>query len=183
MNKSDTILELAHQSIQDEFDYTNSIDIKQLTSDNPWLHNNGASFVTLTQQGQLRGCIGTLTAGRPLIEDIIANAKNAAFKDPRFPKLTREEFENISIEVSVLSKPILIEYKNEEDLKTKIRPNIDGVILQLGSKQATFLPQVWEELPEFKVFLAHLLNKANLSLNDLKHYPTIYTYQVDKFLK
>lgn len=181
MKISHIILNLVKQSIQDEFNYQSNIDIEKLTQDNLWLQKDGASFVTLTQKGQLRGCIGTLVAGRPLIEDIIANAKNAAFRDPRFSKLTREEFENINIEVSILSEPKLIEYKDKEDLKAKIKPNIDGVILQLGSKQATFLPQVWEELPKFEVFLAHLLNKANLSMNDLKHYPTIYTYQVEKF--
>jgi len=183
MKKSDTILKLAKQSIQDEFDYTNSINNKQLIFDNPWLQESGASFVTLTQEGKLRGCIGSLQATRPLIEDIIANAKNAAFRDPRFPKLTREELHVTNIEVSVLTPPKLLKYIDIEDLKSKITPKKDGVILQLGESQATFLPQVWDELPDFESFFGHLLQKAGLPMDSFKNHPTIYTYQVEKFLK
>ena len=175
------ISEVARQSIQDEFNYTNKIDISKLTNENPILKENGASFVTLTQNGNLRGCIGSLEAKRPLIEDIIANAKNAAFKDPRFAKLTQKELDITNIEVSVLTKPKLLEYQNVEDLKTKVRPNIDGIILKLNSKQATFLPQVWEELPEFESFFAHLLSKATLPMDSFKNHPEIYTYQIEKF--
>lgn len=181
MKKSDTILKLAKQSIQDEFDCTNIINYNQLTSDFPWLQDSGASFVTLTQKGKLRGCIGSLQAQRPLIEDIIANAKNAAFRDPRFSKLTREEFKNTDIEVSILSKPIHVKYTNIEDLKTKITPYQDGIILQLGSNQATFLPQVWEELPEFEAFFGHLLQKAGLPMDSFRNHPNILKYTVIKY--
>jgi len=168
--------EIARQSIKDEFDYKDSINVKKY----PSLQKNGASFVTLTQNGKLRGCIGSLTACRPLIEDIIANAKNAAFRDPRFSKLTREELHVTDIEVSVLTTPKLVEYESVDDLKRKIRPNVDGVILKLNSKQATFLPQVWEELPEFESFFGHLFSKAGLPMNSFKNHPTIHVYQVKK---
>ncbi len=175
------ISKIARKSIEDEFNYKDSIDIKKLIKDNPSLKENGASFVTLIKNGKLRGCIGSLEAKRPLIEDIIANAKSAAFKDPRFSKLTHEELHIIDIEVSVLTKPKLLEYTDLKDLKIKIRPNIDGVILKLNSNQATFLPQVWEELPEFESFFENLLNKANLPIDSFKKLPKIFTYQVKKF--
>lgn len=181
IQKPYSINNIAKQSIQDEFDYKDTIDIEKITKEEPWLKQNGASFVTLKLNKTLRGCIGTLQAGRPLIEDIIANAKNAAFKDPRFSKLTRDEFKKIDIEVSILSKPQLISYKDVNDLKIQIRPNIDGVILKLDSHQATFLPQVWEELPEFESFFGHLLHKANLPQDSFKNYPHIYTYQANKY--
>ncbi len=175
------IYEIAKQSIQDEFDYKDSINIEKLIKENPSLSKDGASFVTLTQNGKLRGCIGSLEARRPLIEDIIANAKSAAFRDPRFSKLPQEELHVTDIEVSVLTAPELLEYSNVEDLKKKIRPKIDGIILKLNSNQATFLPQVWEELPEFESFFGHLLSKANLPTDSFKNHPTIYTYQVSKY--
>jgi AmmeMemoRadiSam system protein A len=175
------ISKIARQSIQDEFDYTNSIDTEKLIKENPALVEDGASFVTLTQNGKLRGCIGSLEARRPLIEDIIANAKSAAFRDPRFSKLPREELHVTDIEVSILTKPELLEYCDIEDLKAKIRPNIDGVILKLKSNQATFLPQVWEELPEFESFFGHLLNKAGLPMDSFKNHPKIYTYRATKY--
>jgi len=175
------ISKIARKSIEDEFNYQNSIDIENLIKDNPSLQENGASFVTLIKDRKLRGCIGSLEAKRPLIEDIISNAKSAAFRDPRFSKLTREELDMIDIEVSILTKPKLLAYTDIEDLKTKIIPNIDGVILKLNSNQATFLPQVWEELPTFENFFGHLLNKANLPMDSFKKQPQIFTYQVKKF--
>lgn len=181
MKKQETICKLTQQSIQDEFDYTHSIDIKTLNNENRWLKEDGACFVTLTQNGNLRGCIGSLEAHRPLIEDIIANAKNAAFRDPRFPKLTRDEFLNTEIEVSILTKPKNIEYTSIEDLKTQIKPNIHGVILQLGSNRATFLPQVWDELPTFESFFGHLLRKASLPMDSFKNHPQIQIYTIKKF--
>ena len=181
MKKQSLIFNLAKQSIQDEFDYTNNIDINKLTKENPFLKEDGASFVTLTQNGKLRGCIGSLIATRPLVEDIISNAKNAAFRDPRFAKLTREEIQFTDIEVSVLTKPELLEYSDIEDLKTKVKPNIDGVILKLNEYQATFLPQVWEELPLFENFFGHLLQKAGLPIDSFKKHPLIYIYQVTKY--
>ena len=181
MKKQSIICKLAQQSIQDEFDYTHTIDIRTLTDENSWLQEDGASFVTLTQNGNLRGCIGSLEAHRPLIEDIIANAKSAAFRDSRFVKLTRDEFVNTDIEVSILTKPMTIEYTDIEDLKTKIKPHIHGVILQFGANRATFLPQVWDELPTFEIFFGHLLHKAGLPMDTFQNHPQIQIYTVEKF--
>lgn len=147
------------------------------------LKEPGASFVTLhTQTGALRGCIGSLIARRSLIDDVHANAIAAAFHDPRFPAVTPVELPNIVIEVSVLSHPEPLDYNGYEDLLEKLRPNVDGVVLRKGMHRATFLPQVWEQLPDPTTFLSHLCQKAGLSPNawqagDLE----ISTYQVEEF--
>jgi len=146
----------------------------------PQLGANKATFVTLTLHGQLRGCIGSLIAHRPLIDDLISNAQSAAFHDPRFLPLTPDEFEQVAIEVSLLSEPLLLEYTDTEDLKSNIRVNEDGVILRHGNYQATFLPQVWEELTDFESFFAHLGLKAGLGSDPLQYHPEIYTYHVEK---
>ncbi len=144
------------------------------------LEGKKATFVTLTLHGQLRGCIGSLIAHRPLIDDLISNAQSAAFHDPRFPPLTPAEFQNITIEVSLLSDPILLEYSDKAELESKIHVNEDGVILRHGNNQATFLPQVWEELTDFESFFAHLGMKAGLGNDPLHYHPQIYTYHVEK---
>ena len=144
------------------------------------LQKQGASFVTLTQDGQLRGCIGSIIAHRPLLDDIIHNAKAAAFKDPRFMPLSEEEFERTKIEVSLLTPPQPLEYEDSAELKSKIRIGIDGVILKHNDYQATFLPQVWEELSEFELFFSHLCQKAGMAQGCLALHPEIYTYQVEK---
>ena len=127
-----------------------------------WLNEPGATFVTLTQQGELRGCIGTLIAERPLHEDVTNNARAAAFRDPRFAPVTRREFGEIAVEVSLLSplEPLVCE--SESQLLTLLRPGVDGVLLEFGWQRGTFLPQVWEHLPEPKTFLTHLKRKAGL---------------------
>lgn len=147
----------------------------------PELLQDKACFVTLTINHQLRGCIGSIIPHRPLIDDLISNAVSAAFKDPRFPPLSQEEFSHTSIEVSLLSIPQSIEYQDHNDLKNIINPFIDGVILRLGNQQATFLPQVWEELSDFDLFFAHLGLKAGIGSDPLTYHPQIYTYQVEKF--
>lgn len=147
----------------------------------PSLAENGAAFVTLTLHGHLRGCIGSLIAHKPLIDDLIANAEGAAFRDPRFSPLSKTEFEEIHVEVSILTPPELIPYRDKVDLKTMIRPGIDGVIIREDNSQATFLPQVWEELSDFDTFFAHLGMKAGIGSDPLAHHPEVYTYQVEKF--
>jgi len=122
-----------------------------------------ASFVTIELGGHLRGCIGMLEACRPLVEDVAQNAHSAAFKDPRFPPLSRGEFESLEIHISVLSPPEEITFSSEADLLAQIRPGVDGLILQEGYRRGTFLPSVWDELPEKEQFLAHLKLKAGLS--------------------
>jgi AmmeMemoRadiSam system protein A len=128
-----------------------------------FLGANGASFVTLTKAGQLRGCIGTLEAHRTLGEDVASNAQAAAFNDPRVPQVTVEEIGHLHIEVSILSAPTPMMVTSEQDALAQFRPGIDGVILQAGWHRATFLPQVWDDLPEPHTFLTHLKRKAGLS--------------------
>lgn len=132
------------------------------TGQDPALARPGASFVTLHKHGALRGCIGSLSAHRPLAEDIAENACAAAFGDPRFPPLSLGEFDEIDIEVSVLSKPEPLPVRSEQEAIARLRPGRDGVILRFGPRQATFLPQVWEQLPDPVRFLAHLKLKAGL---------------------
>jgi len=128
----------------------------------PELTVDRASFVTLERQGQLRGCIGMLEAVRPLIEDIAENAFSAAFRDPRFPPLSADEMADLDLHISILSPAEPISFTSEQDLISKIRPDIDGLILQEGYRRGTFLPSVWEQLPEPKQFLRHLKQKAGL---------------------
>lgn len=148
------------------------------------LRENGAAFVTLTLDGQLRGCIGSLSAHRPLVLDVQRHAVDAAFDDPRFPPLTDLEFAPLRIEISVLSEPQPLFYADPDDLLRKLRPEIDGVILERGWNRGTFLPQVWEQLPEPEVFLSHLCQKAGLPSNAWK-WPDIRIslYQVEKFME
>jgi len=146
-----------------------------------WLDEPGASFVTLTRQGELRGCIGTLEAHRPLGEDVRENAVAAAFRDPRFMPLSRDEFEDIRVEVSLLSpsEPLLV--KNEEEALARLRPNVDGVVLEYGRYRSTFLPQVWEQLPNPAEFLAHLKRKAGLSMDFWADQVRLSRYTVSKW--
>lgn len=157
------------------------LDRSSFLSASPSLLEKGAAFVTLTLHGRLRGCIGSLIAHRPLIDDLIANAEGAAFRDPRFSPLSESEFEEVDVEVSILTPPELIAYRDEADLKTMIRPGTDGVIIRHGNYQATFLPQVWDELSDFETFFAHLGMKAGIGSDPLAYHPEVYTYQVEKF--
>ncbi len=127
------------------------------------LRQPAATFVTLNLRGQLRGCIGSLQAVRPLAEDVAHNAWAAAFQDFRFPPLTAEEFPDIDIHISLLSEPEPMEVASEDDLLRQVRPGKDGLILEDGPYRSTFLPQVWESLPDPKRFLAELKMKAGLS--------------------
>ncbi len=123
------------------------------------LKQKGASFVTLTIEGDLRGCIGTLEAFQPLYRDVQDHAVQAALEDYRFPPVTEEELPLISIEISRLTPPVPLAYHNPADLLKLLKPNIDGVILKDGFRRATFLPQVWDQLPEAGMFLSHLCQK------------------------
>ncbi len=147
----------------------------------PWLNEKGACFVTLKINGSLRGCIGSIEACRPLIEDIHANAVAAAFQDPRFPPLTLEEFERLRIEVSVLTPLEPMAFSSEEDAANQLRPGVDGVVLQYRHHRGTFLPQVWEQLPDPRMFLAHLKLKAGLAADFWHPDVLLYRYRVEKF--
>lgn len=122
----------------------------------------GACFVTLEKNGNLRGCIGSIIAHKPLIDDLIKNAQNSAFSDTRFQPLKQEEFEDLSIDVSLLSSPVKLEFKDEVDLLAKIRPFVDGIIIKDKGYQAVYLPSVWEQLPEKELFLNSLKIKAGM---------------------
>jgi AmmeMemoRadiSam system protein A len=120
------------------------------------------TFVTLTIHKGLRGCIGHIIPQETLLEGVQINAINAAFQDPRFPPITKKEWDNVRIEVSILTEPKELEYADSEDLLKSLRSGVDGVILKKGYRQATFLPQVWEQLPDKEEFLMHLCMKAGL---------------------
>jgi AmmeMemoRadiSam system protein A len=148
----------------------------------PKLREPGVTFVTLTINGQLRGCVGALEAYQPLIEDVREHTISAALRDFRFSPVLPDELAAIEIEISRLTAPQLFAYRNAEDLLAKLRPGIDGVVLSDGLRRATFLPQVWEKLPEPELFLEHLCQKmgAPADLWRKKHLEVLI-YQVEEF--
>jgi len=149
--------------------------------DLPWLQDKGASFVTLTQNEQLRGCIGTLEAHRALLIDVKANAYAAAFHDPRFSPLSSDELDDTQIEISLLSAMQAIAFANESDALAQLQPGVDGIVLEFGHYRSTFLPQVWEQLPDARLFMAHLKHKAGLSPEFWDEELKLYRYTVSKW--
>lgn len=147
----------------------------------PALGQPGAVFVTLTQGGQLRGCIGSLEAWRPLEEDVRANARAAAFRDPRFPPLQAAELSATRVEVSLLTAPQAMEVADEADALRQLRPGEDGVILEYAGRRGTFLPQVWENLPTPRDFLDHLKQKAGFPADFWSPGVKLYRYEVQKW--
>jgi len=137
------------------------------TVDAPWLRQVGATFVTLTRDGALRGCIGSLEAARALGTDVAENALAAAFRDPRFPPMTAAEWPNVRVEVSLLSAPKPMRFADEADLLAQLKPGEDGVILEFGGRRATYLPQVWESISDKRLFMRELARKAGLG-DDLR---------------
>lgn len=146
-----------------------------------WLHEPGATFVTLTQRGQLRGCIGTLEARRPVLEDVKANAVAAALRDPRFSPLLPTELACTDIEVSLLSSMQVLRFGSEADALAQLRPGIDGIVLEFGHCRGTFLPQVWEQLPSAQAFIAHLKHKAGLPADFWAEGVRLQRYTVSKW--
>lgn len=153
------------------------------TPEASWLREPGATFVTLTIAGRLRGCIGSLQAWRPLGEDVVANARAAAFRDPRFPPVSASEFARLRVEVSLLSESTPIAFVDEEDAVAQLRPGIDGVILTSPGHRGTFLPQVWDELPDPQAFMAHLKRKAGLPASHWGPGVRLERYTVRKWLE
>ena len=151
--------------------------------DASWLAELGATFVTLKKNGALRGCIGSLEARRPLLLDVKANALAAAFRDPRFPPVTHEELEALRIEVSLLSPMSPIDFESEDDAAARLRPFEDGVVLAYGLARGTFLPQVWEDLPDPANFLRELKRKAGLPLSFWAEGVQLYRYTVSKWIE
>ncbi len=159
-----SLLDLAYRSIETglKTGHPLSINLRDYSAE---LSQQRATFVTLEKNKQLRGCIGMLDAVLPLAEDVCENAFSAAFKDPRFPPLEKDELNNLDIHLSILSPAKEMEFNSEEDLIKQIRPNIDGLILQSGSRRGTFLPSVWLSIPTADQFLQHLKQKAGLPKN------------------
>ncbi len=158
---TERLLELARESIQHGL--TEQGPLEPAINDYPQeLREPGAAFVTLRIHGQLRGCIGSLEAHRPLVEDVADNAYAAAFRDPRFPQLTEREMPELDISISILSKPEPMSFESEQDLVAQLQPGIDGLILQSAGRRGTYLPSVWESLPQPAEFFNSLKTKAGL---------------------
>jgi AmmeMemoRadiSam system protein A len=145
------------------------------------LDRPGATFVTLTQGGELRGCIGTLEAHRALRRDVADNTLNAAFRDPRFAPLAAAELDVTRIEVSLLCAPVPLPIAGEDDLLQRLQPGVDGIVLAFRGRRATFLPQVWESLPRPADFVAALKHKAGLAAGFWHDEIRIARYTATKF--
>jgi len=147
----------------------------------PWLRETGASFGTLKLDGELRGCIGTIDPRRPLGDDVAHNARAAAYQDPRFPPVTPAERARLEIEVSVLSPREPMAVATEAEAAAQLRPGIDGVYLEYEYLRSTFLPQVWESLPDPREFLSELRRKAGLPGHFWNPGIRLSRYTVEKF--
>ena len=175
------LLETARNAIRQKLDKE---EILPLVMDeySPKLQEKGACFITLKKKGVLRGCVGSIEAVQPLIQDVSERAVAAAFEDYRFPPLTLPELDEIRIEISRLTQPCNLSYEDPEDLIAKLRPRIDGVILRYQTRRATFLPQVWEQLPSPELFLNRLCVKMGLDQSVWRSAKLqVETYQVEKF--
>jgi len=146
-----------------------------------WLDEPGATFVTLTKNGKLRGCVGSLVPSKPLRIDVELNARSAAFLDPRFPPVDRSEVGQLDIEVSKISPLQRLEHQDEADLLNAIETGVDGLLLQFGCNRGTFLPQVWELIPEPKEFLRQLKVKAGLDSHFWSRDISVSRYTVTKW--
>ena len=176
-----TLLRLSREALNDGVQ-GNALEPLNLDDFPDLLSQPGATFVTLTSDNELRGCIGSLEAKRSLAEDVRVHSVAAAMEDYRFPPVNEHEVDKISIEISRLTDPQLIESQDPEGLLSQIRPGVDGVILQKGIRRATFLPQVWNKVPEVELFLEMLCKKMGSAAECWKE-PGIqvFTYQVEKF--
>lgn len=176
-----TLLRIARQALEDSVSGRRlaALDLQQFSEN---LQSPGASFVTLTVHGALRGCIGALEAYQPLVLDVQEHAMAAALEDYRFARVIPTELPGIEIEVSRLTQPIPLEYKDAADLISKLRPGKDGVIIRDGAHRATFLPQVWQQVPEPGMFLDQLCYKmGSMPETWRRGHPLIFTYEVDEF--
>jgi len=177
------LLQTAREVIQNHLNNEPSPQMN-LNDFSPALVEDGACFVTLTMNGVLRGCIGSIEASQPLINDVRDRAIGAAFNDPRFPELKTDELTDLQIEISRLTKPEPLLYSTPDDLAKKLRPGIDGVILSKNFRRATFLPQVWEQLPDPDQFLGRLCMKMGLDPGAWKdQHLDVEVYQAEKFLE
>ena len=171
-----TLLPIARASIAGQLGKTHPADESAA-----WLREQGASFITLNLQNKLRGCIGSLRAHRPLLDDIKANALAAAFRDPRFKPLTADEYELIEVEISLLSALSALNFSDEASALAQLKPQLHGVIFEYGHHRSTFLPQVWNTFADPAMFMAHLKQKAGLPPNFWEPGVKLHTYTVAKF--
>lgn len=176
------LLALARQTIVDYFNVGEKIIIKEDNLPDMELAKKAATFVTLTQNGNLRGCVGSLLPKKKIYQDVINNALMAGFGDTRFTPVKESELTTIKIEISILSNAEPYIYNNYEELIHNIKPNIHGVIIQQGFNQATYLPQVWQEIGSKEDFLSSLCQKAGLEKYCWKDKNTeVFFYTVEKF--
>ena len=171
-----TLLGIARASIESSLSGK-----KQELPDGAWLKQSGATFVTLTKDGQLRGCIGSLEPARPLGADVAENALGAAFRDPRFPALSAEEWPRCGVEVSLLTRPKPLRFADEADLLSQVSAGEDGLILECDGRRATFLPQVWEGIADKRAFLGELAKKAGLPADIRLTRCKVYRYRIAKW--
>ncbi len=176
------LISLARKTIEQRLTGRKNSEIRYDKTLPPRFYEKRGTFVTLTINGMLRGCIGHIVPQESVLEGVKENALNAAFRDPRFSPLRKDELDKVKIEVSILTDPKPLEYKDPQDLLSKLRPGIDGVIIKKGFHQATFLPQVWEQLPQKEEFLSHLCIKAGLNADAWRREKLeVLTYQVQAF--
>ena len=176
------LLEVARKAISDELGVRGDEFVRPEVDGASVLDGKRGVFVTLESEGKLRGCIGNIMPVYPLEAAVRRNAVNAAFDDPRFSPLSREEFDEIEIEISVLSVPEKLSYKSANDLLEKLTPLNDGVIIRKGHYEATYLPQVWEQVPEKEMFLGSLCMKAGMPADEWeKGELEVLTYQAEVF--
>lgn len=174
------LLRLAKDTIAQRLGLLETVDQSGLADEE--LNQDLATFVTLKIDGQLRGCIGNLEATGPMLKSLTRNARQAAFHDHRFSPLSAAEFDRISVDISILTRPVQLQYEDGDDLLQKLHPGQDGVILKKGKARATFLPQVWNQLSQPRLFMEHLCLKAGLSANSWKDKGLeIFLYQVQSF--
>lgn len=156
------LLDLAKRAIRHSLTTGQPLDVA-LDAYPPELRKKRGTFVTIERRGQLMGCIGTLRAQRPIVEDIAQNAWSALFRDPRCPRLTPEDAPDLDVHISLLTDPTPMTFSSEEDLLSQLRPGVDGLLLEDIGHRGTFLPSVWESLPDPRDFLNHLKRKAGLA--------------------
>lgn len=174
------LLDIAWESIREGLQHGTPLAVEAANFAAP-LSEPGASFVTLHRGDELRGCIGSLQAFRPLVSDVAENAFAAAFRDPRFSPLRAQELADLTLDISVLSAPQSMRFSTEQDLLQQLQPHHDGLILQEGSRRGTFLPSVWESLPEPERFLQHLKIKAGLAPEHWSQDIQVWRYSTECF--
>ena len=162
VTEKNTLLDIAQESIAFGLKYNKKLSVKARDY-SPNLQQHRATFVTLNLHQQLRGCIGTFKAHQTLVEDVAEHGYAAAFEDPRFPAVTHAELPHLDIHISILTPAIPMQFTSEDDLLQQLQPDVDGLILQSGRYRGTFLPVVWQQVPEPKQFLRQLKMKAGLA--------------------